>query len=149
MGSDTEKYAILEVPFYECPCSEPKCQYYYCFYQYWQTIHHKPIVGGYLARNIPDPIINFSEQTPFIRDLKNTENSYPVDKPLWIQTLKKLNIKYVILHRSFLYKNNAYGIGDNLLYSDPKAYEKQKQICDSFLTPTFVDNKLTVYAVPG
>lgn len=87
---DHDDYAILEVPILG-----------YADSMYYQTVHQKKLVGGYVSR-IPYDAIEFLTYTPLIRDLLNL---YPT-KDIIEQNVSEIgpsifnyyNIKYIILH---------------------------------------------------
>ncbi len=58
MAAEKEDYAIIEVPF-------NKDVFLLCDYMYYQTIHEKRVVGGYLSRT-PEYAIEFIKNTPVI-----------------------------------------------------------------------------------
>jgi hypothetical protein len=147
ISNEKEDYAILELPVGECP-DRKYSNFTYTFYQYYQTIHQKRIIGGYLSRNIPQKVINFTENTTFIRNLK-----YP-DSPLAnkieqniSQILKEYNIKYIVLHKKFLFKHYSGAI-DSVKVSDSYV-RKVKQLLDNVFEnrTIYEDEQIRVYAL--
>ena len=77
-------------------------------FQYAQTIHGKPIVGGYIART-PRAVFSTLEKFAFLRAVEQRE--YDHDKRLILgpdgladmePTLRNLNIRFIIVHRSLI-----------------------------------------------
>ncbi len=146
ISQDNDDYAILELPFGECPgktCPSGEiAPFAYTFYLYYQTYHEKYIFGGYLARNQPEENIMFTETTPVLYELKHSDiaESLP-DRETTLFILDNLNVRYIVLHKSFIWDipsgslkrekiviNNTYvartsgllndTLGDDLFYSD-------------------------------
>lgn len=74
-------------------------------FQYAQTIHEKPIIGGYIART-PTYVFNTRDNSPFLQAVEHHE--YEQDQRLRLspegfadmnKTLESLNLRYVIVHR--------------------------------------------------
>lgn len=90
LGQDPEDFAILEAPFYYR--SSPT-------YMLFQTIHGKPLVGGYISRTLSYPLL---EQIPLIRMFAYAEPAYDIigQRPTEIASsvLDYFNIRYVMLH---------------------------------------------------
>jgi hypothetical protein len=90
LGQDTEEYGILEAPFYYY--SSP-------LYMLYQTVHGKELVGGYIARQMPDPLL---EQFPliqmfaFARPVPDIIGQEPEEVAASI--FSYFNIRYLILH---------------------------------------------------
>ncbi len=90
LAADPDSYAIIELPI---NLGQPR-------YVYAQTIHHKPLVGGYLARPRYYPLI---EQTPPFRDLYYLDQIPPdiIDYDLPTAgraALRYYHIGYLIVH---------------------------------------------------
>ena len=151
LENDRGDYAILEVPTDNCPSLISHYRdYYYCFYQYWQTLHHKPIVGGYMARKIPQRSSEFVEKSPFIRSLNGFSNENRIDSNEALYFLKMHSIKYVILHKYFLYYSNMWGNGlrEERLPGERQNFEEAEKICSSFLKKVSDNRDFVVYALP-
>jgi len=92
LANDDEDYAILEVPII-----------WYADVMYYQTLHGKNLVGGYVSRP-PNDAIEFLKSTPLVSDLLNF---HPSDEDIINQTLAEIapsvanyyNIRYIILHK--------------------------------------------------
>jgi hypothetical protein len=66
----------------------------------YQTIHGKPIIGGYLSRQPPYPL---GEEEPAVKWLQDTTGpSDPIGSQVsggrGVERLRALNVKYVIVH---------------------------------------------------
>lgn len=90
LSRDSERYALYEAPVYWCSRSN---------YLLYQTVHAKPIVGGYLSRDLPYPLI---EQIPVIRMFAYAEPAYDIiaQEPASIaaSVFSYFNIRYLFLH---------------------------------------------------
>jgi hypothetical protein len=89
IAAEPGRFALLELPLR--PVGD---------YMAYQTIHGKPIIGGFLARQPPDPIL---EQTPALTYL--LDSSAPsgplqdrVAQGKGVQVLREIGVKYVIMH---------------------------------------------------
>lgn len=89
-GQEKDEYAIFEAPIYWCTRAN---------YLLYQTVHQKPIVGGYLSRDLAYPVI---EQIPMMRMFAYAESSYDIiaQEPAKIapSILSYFNIRYLLLH---------------------------------------------------
>ncbi|MGZ4891723.1 MAG: hypothetical protein ACXV2B_05635, partial [Halobacteriota archaeon] len=94
MASDPESYAILEVPFN-----------FNGTILYYQTIHHKPLVGGYVSREPPNAR-QFVEKQPsahFLSLIQFMSNNVSVNASYFNPSaLAQYNIRYVIVHQEHL-----------------------------------------------
>ena len=88
LAQDPATYGLLELPLR--PMSD---------YEAYQTVHHKPIVDGYLSRQPPDP---FVDNTPVLRYLLAAT---PVDDPVaavaastGLTDLRRAGVRYAIVH---------------------------------------------------
>ncbi|HET6262926.1 MAG TPA: hypothetical protein VFG99_11910, partial [Chloroflexia bacterium] len=86
-------FAILDLPMEPVP-----------IYMAYQTVHRKPIVGGYVSRQPPPSVL---AQMPVLRYL---HSSTAIDDPLLAEArdsglteLRQANIRYVIVHWWVLY----------------------------------------------
>jgi hypothetical protein len=88
IASEPGKFALLELPLR--PFGD---------YMAYQTVHGKPIVGGYLSRQPPYPT---RDNTPVLRYLMpTTEVADPLREQIaggkGVQVLKDLQVKYIII----------------------------------------------------
>jgi hypothetical protein len=156
IAKEKEDYAILELPVGECPgkgCPDPLYgNFTYRFYMYYQTVHNKKILGGYLARNIPKEVVAFTESTNVIMNLKHPNNQLPekIIQNISIakSILKDFNIKYVILHKQFTFKQFFKEYFENVKVSNTYI-ERVKPILDRIFENEifYEDNQITVYKV--
>jgi hypothetical protein len=100
---DKHQYSILNIPVDFKGASGGGDIYVYA-----QTIHQKPIVGGYVSRE-PKYALRTLEESPFL--LKMTLADYAGNQPLnvsklghqeMLETLEQLNVGYIILHKTLL-----------------------------------------------
>jgi len=113
-------YAIFNVP------NRP-----YSTYLYYQTVHEKKIVNGYVSRPTQD-IIQFSTSAPLINQLTMME---PCGIRMLNQNITEIgasalnyyNIRYIILHKNYL-TEKEFDFANNLLQKTlkgkPEIYEK-------------------------
>ncbi len=88
IAKEPGRFALLELPLR--PFGD---------YMAYQTIHGKPIIGGYLSRQPPYPL---PQEVPAVRYLLNTT---PLDDPAreqiangqGVQSLRALGVKYIII----------------------------------------------------
>jgi hypothetical protein len=100
IASEGGDFALVELPrdycYAQCQVSE---------YQYYQTVHRKKLVGGYVARN-PSYALDFLYNTPVIRELNFPE--LPPDilrqelSEVGLSLLNYYDVKYIILHRNYM-----------------------------------------------
>ncbi len=68
-------------------------------YMYEQTVHEKPIVGGYISRNPAHAFTLISEE-PLLAALRSPLDGIP-DEPAWARSaLYRLDIGVIVLHRN-------------------------------------------------
>ncbi len=100
IAMEKEDYAIIDVPFWP--------PYYYPQYMFYQTVHEKKLVNGYVSRT-PDDVIQFLNSAPVIKYLTylsqpsaygNIENRTILGNEQSI--LINYNIKYIILHKDLM-----------------------------------------------
>ena len=100
LAQDTDDYAVLNVPV-----SFAGARGGAYIYEYAQTIHHKPIVSGYIARE-PDRVEERYAWSSFIEAVR--QRVYEKDKRLRLgaegladasSSLGQLGVRYVIAHR--------------------------------------------------
>jgi len=125
IAKEPEDYAVLEIPdfFFVVTYSE---------YMYYQTIHEKKLINGYVSRN-PDYVVDFIDSTPYIRQLMYL--SHPsIHQDILNQNLTEIgptilnyyNIKYIILHKELMDEeqfNSANAILQRCIKEDPAIYE--------------------------
>jgi hypothetical protein len=97
MAQDKEPGKVLDLPIFP-----------YANYQYYQTLHHRPIVTGYLSRTtdlmwvsvetLPNLPQLYSDKWYHFSDLTQRE-IYPVEEG-FKEGLQQNNIRYVVLHRN-------------------------------------------------
>jgi hypothetical protein len=100
IASEEGDFALVELPRDYCyaPCQVSE-------YQYYQTVHKKKLVGGYVARN-PSYALDFLYNTPVIRELNFPE--LPPDilrqdlSEVGLSLLNYYDVKYIILHRNYM-----------------------------------------------
>lgn len=94
LGTDPQDYAVFEV----APQSTAQIMYY-------QTIHHKQLVNGYVSHTPPESL-RFIETEPVVSLLSNIQTTKPGatvnTTSLDPSVLSGYNIKYVIVHRENL-----------------------------------------------
>ena len=149
LATDPEDYAILEVP--------NLAPYHVAHeFMYYQTIHEKKLVCGFVSRT-PDYTIKFLDSTPFISQLSRL---YLIDRSIPIlredilkqnitdmgsSILNFYNIRYIILHRKYMTKEQLE-FANKLLQATLKekaelhdedsliVYEVKKEPLKSFIT---------------
>jgi hypothetical protein len=92
LAREPGRFGILELPL------QP-----WAIYLAHQTVHGKPLIGGYLSRQPPDP---FVAATPALRYLMSTT---PVDDPLAVEAartglsdLRRVDVRYAVVHLGYL-----------------------------------------------
>ncbi|MFC1868334.1 hypothetical protein ACFL0H_09395 [Thermodesulfobacteriota bacterium] len=80
-------------------------------YVYAQTIHHKPIIGGYVSRE-PAYALKTLYMSPFLKAVTRNDSDENSGLPLTEaglkkipETLERLNVGYIILHKPLLELN--------------------------------------------
>jgi hypothetical protein len=119
LAGETDDYAILEVP--GLATSD---------YMYFQTIHGKKLVNGYVSRT-PDYALTFMS-IPFISDLISSSNTPMMDDIMkqnqteLLSMLSYYKIKYIIIHKGYL-SNNEFSFVLNLVHDvlgiEPVTYD--------------------------
>jgi hypothetical protein len=120
IGTENENYSILEIPF--------KIQgkgrelggenYRYGLYQYYQSVHQKNLLSGYLAY-VPYKIFDYFESISFIRDISALQNNCiknDAKKEIWkkpycleaSRLLALYDIRYIFIHKNDLSKYSLY-----------------------------------------
>lgn len=123
ISNDTNNYAVLEIP------QNSNAGYMDFQYLYYQTIHNKPLVGGYAAR-YPANVSDFQRKTPFIKELqyyslgaKDILQENVTD--IGTSVLNANNIRYVIIHKNQLSSEQLDFVNDLLnktLKTEPEIY---------------------------
>lgn len=91
MAADGEDYAIVDLPLTR-EAGE--------FHRYFQTIHHKPIVGGWDHR-VPDSAFAFVDENPLLGSWRGIETpGVPLDAAL--DALAAANVRYIVVHKDEL-----------------------------------------------
>lgn len=129
LSNDTNQYGILNLP------SAIKNYQAQVETSYYQTIHHKALVGNHHAR-IPYSARDFEKNTPFIRELfylKNFDNDILNQNVTDIgnSILNKYNIKYIIINEKYMIKEDilfATNFINASLKIDPIYYNKDNLI---------------------
>jgi hypothetical protein len=124
LAQEPGQFAVLELPLAPLP-----------IYEGYQTIHHKPMIGGYLARQPPDP---FVADTPVLRYLLPAT---AVDDPLaavaartGLADLRRAGVRYALAHWSVLYGG------------DPAALQtKLARVFPGIPSYTLPDQEMTVF----
>jgi hypothetical protein len=107
MRADREPYAIMEVPLSPFPVHIAR-------YLYYQTIHEKPIVGGWVSR-LPQSTLRSFEQNPLVAALVAIHSGRQVnasDVARGLQMLRENNVRYIIVHRALFLPNELQQIED-------------------------------------
>lgn len=76
-------------------------------YMYYQTLHEKKLVNGYVSRRPPEAI-NFIKSTPIINQLSSIPKDMAINDNIANYTISILNyykIRYIILHENYLKKD--------------------------------------------
>ena len=110
MAADGEDYAIVDLPLSRIAGE---------IHRYYQTIHHKPIVGGW-DRRVPSGAFAFIERNPLLRAWKEDR---PLDGELGasLAELSQADVRYVVLHKNQL-RGGLPGLSD-LLFALTPSYE--------------------------
>jgi hypothetical protein len=88
IAAEPGRFALLELPIR--PFSD---------YMAYQTIHGKPIVGGYLSRQPPYPLLNENPAVHYLLDttLPDDPVAQEVRGGSGVESLSELGVKYVII----------------------------------------------------
>lgn len=145
--ADKTEFTILELPLgglgEKRLMSQP-------IFQYYQTFHEKPIIGGYESRpsiDVLDKHTNyFLNIFHFSDGIKNTPEEYLSNSAL--SNMKNFDIKYVIIHKSswFLCETVECGIFLKENYI-PRIQNIMSEILQN-KTPYFEDAEVIVYKIP-
>jgi hypothetical protein len=114
MAVDTDDYAILEVPGFDA-----------ANYMYFQTIHGKKLVNGYVSRT-PDYALEFASRTPLISSIISRSDT-PIMEDITKKNIIKQNrteilsmlnyydIRYIIIHKGHL-SDQEFSFASNLVH---------------------------------
>jgi hypothetical protein len=110
MAADGQDYAIVDLPLSRIAGE---------IHRYYQTIHHKPIVGGW-DRRVPTSAFAFIERNPLLRAWKDDQ---PLDGELGtsLAGLSQADVRYIVLHKDQL-RGGVPGL-PNLLFALTPSYE--------------------------
>ena len=124
LALETDDYAILEVPGFAA-----------ANYMYFQTIHGKKLVNGYVSRT-PDYVLEFASRVPLISNIISRSDT-PIMEDITkkdvikqnrtelISILSNYNIRYIIIHKNYL-SDNESSFASNLVHDslgiEPVAY---------------------------
>ncbi|MFN2289815.1 MAG: hypothetical protein ACK2UC_01370 [Anaerolineae bacterium] len=93
MAADEEMYAIVDFPLTRSDGE---------IHRYYQTIHHKPIVGGWDHR-VPDSALDFIASNPLLSQwLADDQSRTPLSLDGALMQLSETNIRYIVVHKSQL-----------------------------------------------
>jgi hypothetical protein len=125
LAAETEEYAILELPMDWDPPA----------HLLYQTVHHKPIVAGYVTR--PNPL-SLVEKVPVLQQFRFLGDDIIAQDPSEIadEVFHYMGIRYVIVH-------------DDMLPSGQEREATLALVEDVFgnQVPVYEDGRITVFAV--
>jgi len=108
LATETDDYAIIEIP-----------GDYTAYYMYFQTIHGKKLVNGYVSRQ-PDYAFKFMS-IPLISYLIS-RSDIPISKDIiklnqaeFRSILRSYNIRYIIVHKEYL-SDNEFSFASNRIH---------------------------------
>ncbi len=103
VAADGEDYAIVDLPLSRVAGE---------VHRYYQTIHHKPIVGGW-DRRVPASAFAFIERNPLLRAWYKDQ---PLDGELGasLAQLSKADVRYIVLHKDQLWSVSSRAPGSTL-----------------------------------
>lgn len=147
ISNDKEDYTILELPFLIVGKARWMGGWVerWGLYQYYQAVHGKNLMGGYLSY-IPRDVITYYSKNPFMKDIEILQDGSrpPEEKHEIIRRNKQFqtkrfadlfNIRYIVIHDEDL-KNNS----DVFL----KEYLRR---CLPDMRQAYKDRSITVYAL--
>jgi len=125
-AAESEEFAILEVPV------SPSIS----VYQFYQTVHGKPIVGGYLGRENPYAFVLYAPVARQLRKLDATLDIFRDELANRLSVFAHHRIKFIVAHKDLL--------------SAPELATVESILLDGLSIDTpFHEDKLTiVYRVP-
>ena len=115
LANEQQDGAILDVPVDLYGAQGPAGKY-----MLYQTVHHKPIVGGYISRT-PSNVLRLFEEFPLLYQLR--ARIYDDDEPFifspdilahGLEDLRALHIQYVVLHIDELSAEDSRVVGGAL-----------------------------------
>lgn len=89
LGASTEPGAVLDLPLYY---QNPRALYY-------QTIHHRPIVAGYLSRDLPYPLADLPPYATLLGHPAEPDITSPDPPDLPARALTFANVRWVVIQR--------------------------------------------------
>jgi len=126
ISKEEDRFALLEIPRLDYD-AEVKFMYY-------QTIHGKPIVGGYYAR-FPRNVFYFQTKTPLIREaLPDQLKGSKMDilnqnlSEIGESILNYYKLRYVVIHKTYLSEEEIHSIKsllDSVFKREPIIYEDE------------------------
>ena len=124
LALETGDCAILEVPGFAA-----------ANYMYFQTVHGKKLVNGYVSRT-PNYALEFASRAPLISNIISRSDA-PIMEDITkkdvikqnrtelMSILSSYNIKYIIIHKTYL-SDNEFSFASNLVHDslgiEPVAY---------------------------
>ena len=91
VAADEEEYAIVDLPLTRSDGE---------IHRYYQTIHHKPIVGGWDHR-VPDGAFDFIAANPLLSQwLADDQSGIPLSLDGALAQLSQSNVRYFVIHKS-------------------------------------------------
>jgi len=134
-GRDTGDGAILDIPIDLYGAQGPAAQY-----MLYQTVHERPIVGGYISRTPNKALYPF--RSPFLYELRariyGDSDIYEFSPEMLaegLENLRMLDVELVILHKDVLPQEDSSAID---------------QALDYLLSPAeFQDDTIVVWRVPS
>jgi hypothetical protein len=113
MARDTDRYAVLDAPFGVDPLT-----------QYYQTVHHKPVMGGLVSR-IPPESLDFAFHNSLVglfsthpepmRHSANVHLSWRnSDLQQGLSELRGIHVRYIIFHKKWSDKEDLSFVTEKL-----------------------------------
>ena len=122
MAADGEDYAIADLPLERAEGE---------VHRYYQTLHHKPIVGGWDHR-VPPGVFSFIEANPLL-DAWRTGKAPPVPLLPALAALSAADVRYLVLHKD---QDKAFPEGARSLILTVKPVYHDRSV---YVLPTDVD----------
>lgn len=152
LASASADYVILDLP-QDPRIGAPGVDVADLTYLYYQTIHHKRIVGGAIPR-AAENILEFTDRAPIVSDLVyplkctdrcDSPDIVSVDAAVAQNVLAYYGITHVILHRDVAtYVSQTYGVGlDKIMRLD----QRLLSIFFDGYPPIYEDERISVYRV--
>lgn len=131
MSEDDQELAVLDIPIDLYGAQGPAADY-----MLYQTLHHHPIVGGYISRTPTSALAIFDY--PFIHQLRsrlyNDQAPYNFTAAMMAtakQDLNALGVYYIILHKDKL--------------ADKDATKIYTALCEALAMPEYEDEYIAVW----